>query len=1058
MLNLVTSKRAYRLIPILIFTCAAALILLAGPAQQTQAEAQAFPPWSFKPVASAVPVDMIDPSVVEIGEQRELLINHFANSVRKIALVIGGAATPILAPGDLAPGGGTFTDVSGLTAYIASPTLIYLTTSVDVNGSIGLRHFRWSNGTLTLLTPAAGVIYDVARNDAHGRFIAKRSVDATHTEYWITDGDLFNSASITLVSEDSNASSHTDQQLIGITATGAFLIHEQISSGTVDCVRRSPITPSPDVPNEETTASRIFWLGSRTGTLASGTYSTAGCGGNGLAIYAPVLNSAGDVLSGESTIAGNSGGFISIVTKLWLYPADDSGAEQVAQGEQMGDVGPYFFLQPKAVTEWRQPIFKAATDPQNGSISLFSGPNPAADRFDGDFVQGFGQDGTPLELYTFSEKGDALVYAHLADNTFTYALAHSASGTIEWVNANGGNWNTAVNWDPVQIPDQNAETLFRLEATYPVTIGTRTSGRSRIENGNVSFRNADLTLIGPLSIGGDAKLTLPEGTLKVSEITLGHLPPISPLTPTLAQLYVSNVGTVITGSTAINIGAASEGELFISDATLVSSQVRIGVNSPGAAIVGGSNANWFMSNLAVGSGYTGTLNMEHGGDVLVNGSVVVGHGPTLQNYLATTVVDGAGTEELTTLVASDTLTIGQNLRGRLDVSGGALVIALQDVGLGAVRHINPPTLPDGELIVSGQSTVGDPAPSIMNISGNLNLGLDWSARSDVIVYAGASLRVGDNFTMSVEPGSESQLLVQGVGRERSRMEVGNLNDADPEYCKIGDRGPARVFIYEGGLLRCPFMFVGGQDFIGVGTVVVDRRGSAISSVLRVDSLLAIGNAPENIERQGRGRLILRDGDVLAGILALFTGSSIEGTGRIGLLAPDGILALEGAVDPGVTIIPAEPPLEPIAPAPLRAGSSAPGVIAAAPSLPIIQPGTLTISNSVTLSPTAVITLDVIGKTANLYDHIIVSGTAKLGGQLVLNFGDGFAPKQGENYNVMQADAFASAFQTTTIAGLAPGFTYTLSATGGAFNLVALNDGVPTTTQAARKVYLPLIKR
>ncbi len=547
----------------------------------------------------------------------------------------------------------------------------------------------------------------------------------------------------------------------------------------------------------------------------------------------------------------------------------------------------------------------------------------------------------------------------------------------------------------------------------------------------------------------------------MSEITLGHLLPISPLTPTLAQLYVSNVGTVITGSTAINIGAASEGELFISDATLVSSQVRIGVNSPGAAIVGGSNANWFMSSLAVGSGYTGTLNMEHGGDVLVNGSVVVGHGPTLQNYLATAVVNGAGTEDLTMLAASDTLTIGQNLRGRLAVSGGALVIASQDVGLGAVRHINPPTLPDGELIVSGQTTVGDPAPSIMDISGNLNLGLDWSARSDVIVYVGASLRVGGNFTMSVEPGSESQLLVQGVGRERSRLEVGNANDPDPEFCTIGDRGAARVFIYEGGLLRCPFMYVGGQDFIGVGTVVVDRRGSAISSMLRVDSLLAIGNAPEAIDRQGRGRLILRDGDVLAGLLMLFTGSSLEGTGRVGLLLSDGLMALEGAVDPGVTIILGEPPLEPIVPAPLRAGSSAPGFMASrtavTPSLPIIQPGTLTFSNTVTLSPTAVITLDVIGKTANLYDHIIVSGTAQLGGQLVLNFGDGFAPKQGESYNVMQAGAFASAFQTTTIAGLAPGFTYTLSATGGAFNLVALNDGVPTTP-AHSKVYLPLIRR
>jgi hypothetical protein len=58
---------------------------------------------------------------------------------------------------------------------------------------------------------------------------------------------------------------------------------------------------------------------------------------------------------------------------------------------------------------------------------------------------------------------------------------------------------------------------------------------------------------------------------------------------------------------------------------------------------------------------------------------------------------------------------------------------------------------------------------------------------------------------------------------------------------------------------------------------------------------------------------------------------------------------------------------------------------------------------------------------------------------------------------MQAGVFAGSFQTTTIAGLAPGFTYTLSATGGTFNLVALNDGVPTTSALSR-VYLPLIRR
>ena len=64
---------------------------------------------------------------------------------------------------------------------------------------------------LTPLTPTVGVSYKVDINDAHGRFIAKRSVDATHTEYWITDGDLFNSTPITLLSQDFPADPRTNQ-------------------------------------------------------------------------------------------------------------------------------------------------------------------------------------------------------------------------------------------------------------------------------------------------------------------------------------------------------------------------------------------------------------------------------------------------------------------------------------------------------------------------------------------------------------------------------------------------------------------------------------------------------------------------------------------------------------------------------------------------------------------------------------------------------------------------------------------------------------------------------
>jgi hypothetical protein len=51
---------------------------------------------------------------------------------------------------------------------VTSPTLIYLSASVNDGGN-EWRHYRWSNGTLTRLTPPSGEVYHVLLNDAHGK-------------------------------------------------------------------------------------------------------------------------------------------------------------------------------------------------------------------------------------------------------------------------------------------------------------------------------------------------------------------------------------------------------------------------------------------------------------------------------------------------------------------------------------------------------------------------------------------------------------------------------------------------------------------------------------------------------------------------------------------------------------------------------------------------------------------------------------------------------------------------------------------------------------------------
>ncbi|MBK8935395.1 MAG: hypothetical protein IPM76_24375 [Chloroflexi bacterium] len=62
---------------------------------------------------------------------------------------------------------------------------------------------------------------------------------------------------------------------------------------------------------------------------------------------------------------------------------------------------------------------------------------------------------------------------------------------------------------PRNRPDAATETLFDLDASYDVTVGTRPSGRSSVAAGSVAFQSANLTLTGPFSVGGAASLRCP---------------------------------------------------------------------------------------------------------------------------------------------------------------------------------------------------------------------------------------------------------------------------------------------------------------------------------------------------------------------------------------------------------------------------------------------------------------------------------------------------------------------------------------------------------------------
>ena len=90
--------------------------------------------------------------------------------------------------------------------------------------------------------------------------------------------------------------------------------------------------------------------------------------------------------------------------------------------------------------------------------------------------------------------------------------------------------------------------------------------------------------------------------------------------------------------------------------------------------------------------------------------------------------------------------------------------------------------------------------------------------------------------------------------------------------------------------------------------------------------------------------------------------------------------------------------------------------------------------------------------------MVVNGNVQLGGTLTLNFGNGYAPKQGDTFAFVQASTSTGSFANVEVNGLADGFQFEVQSSGGGTQLVAQNDGVATTQPAAQDIYLPRVTR
>jgi T5SS/PEP-CTERM-associated repeat protein len=317
----------------------------------------------------------------------------------------------------------------------------------------------------------------------------------------------------------------------------------------------------------------------------------------------------------------------------------------------------------------------------------------------------------------------------------------------------------------------------------------------------------------------------------------------------------------------------------------------------------------------------------------------------------------------------------------------------------------------------------------------------------------------------------------GYGRSRGTLRVQDgATFRTNDWMEVGDNGGrGEVSVAGGGL-------VGTANFAVVG----DNGGFGTVTVSGANSRWTVGNWMEVGTNRSRGVLTLSDGGtvstnnwaeigrydgsdgrVLVGSGSTFSfkeflsvGVSIAGTSRGTLYVAEG----GRVVNAGGQGFGRGPEIINSFGGRILGGGSVQGLVTNAG---VISPGgsvgVLTIVGTLH-QPSALGTPEVgrnpngrllfdIGGTARgtAYDGLNVTGAANIaGGTVALNFVNGFAPRSGDRFTLIDAASTTFAPAAVEVRGLAPGFQYTLAVENGDLVLVANSDGTPAPVIVQRK--------
>ncbi len=470
---------------------------------------------------------------------------------------------------------------------------------------------------------------------------------------------------------------------------------------------------------------------------------------------------------------------------------------------------------------------------------------------------------------------------------------------------------------------------------------------------------------------------------------------------------------------------------------------------------------------------SGTVDVEGGSTLQINGDAT-------NSGIMTTDLNGKGTNN--TLIINGTLT---NQGGVLTLTSGDMATIGGDlINLGGVNVNNGSTLQiSGNASNDGQFTTGsNGGDNKVTIAGNLTNG-----------HPGHQITLlGDGDTFTVVGTLEGPIAFDNYGAftqfNTSKATIDGLvwNEAG---ARIDLEGPGSVFHAAGdvdnwGLITTDFngLSRGGNklnidgnlansgtfqlnapnDMATIGGNVTNNGsfqllGNGSTATIGGDMSVGIGGGTGSLTITNGSALTNQNGFVgtgagSSGTALVSTGSSWTNLGNlsVGINGGSGLVVVNngGTVTAQVLTIGPGGEVDP------KGGTLIYTSLLNSGTLDPVGTANL-IGNFLTVFPQGRILLDVIGSAPGQYGQLDIKGSALLSGLTVIDFMNGFAPKKGDVFDLINiTGSFNVSNNTIEIEGLQPGFDYSVDFANGEYTLVALNDGVPAPEPATLLVLLP----